>query len=73
MAATGNGRVVTWAGGWQPKPHLVVGIVLVADRTGAGLALLIAALATCALLFSWRYFQSVHAHFHALILLSRRA
>ncbi|HEY4459524.1 MAG TPA: complex I subunit 5 family protein, partial [Pseudonocardiaceae bacterium] len=69
IAATGNGRVVTWAGGWQPKPHLVVGIVLVADRTGAGLALLIAVLATCALLFSWRYFESVHAHFHALIML----
>jgi multicomponent Na+:H+ antiporter subunit D len=69
IAATGNGRAVTWAGGWTPKPHLVVGIVLVADRTGAGLALLIAALATCALLFSWRYFQSVHAHFHALIML----
>jgi multicomponent Na+:H+ antiporter subunit D len=69
LAATNDGRVVTWAGGWQPKPHLVVGIVLVADRTGAGLALLIAVLATCALLFSWRYFQSVHAHFHALVLL----
>ncbi|HEX4226759.1 MAG TPA: complex I subunit 5 family protein [Pseudonocardiaceae bacterium] len=69
VAATGHGRVVTWAGGWQPKPHLVVGIVLVADRTGAGLALLIAVLACCALLFSFRYFQSVHAHYHALILL----
>ncbi|HEY4022852.1 MAG TPA: complex I subunit 5 family protein [Pseudonocardiaceae bacterium] len=69
LAATGHGRVVTWAGGWQPKPHLVVGIVLVVDRAGAGLALLIAALATCALLFSFRYFQSVHAHYHALILL----
>ncbi|HJP78910.1 MAG TPA: complex I subunit 5 family protein [Pseudonocardiaceae bacterium] len=69
LAATGSGRVVEWAGGWQPKPHLVVGIVLVADRTGAGLALLVVALALCALLFSWRYFQSVQAHYQALILL----
>jgi multicomponent Na+:H+ antiporter subunit D len=67
--ATGNGQVVTWAGGWQPRPHLVVGIVLVADRTGTGLALLIAVLAGCALLFSWRYFNSVHAHYQALVLL----
>ncbi len=69
LAATGPGRVINWSGGWQPKPHLVVGIVLVADRTGAGIALLIAALSCCALAFSWRYFESVHAHYHALILL----
>jgi multicomponent Na+:H+ antiporter subunit D len=67
--ATGAGRLVTWAGGWQPKPNLTVGVVLVADRTNAGIALLISVLATCALLFGWRYFDSVHAHYHALILL----
>jgi multicomponent Na+:H+ antiporter subunit D len=69
IRATGEGRVVTWAGGWQPKPRLTVGIVLVADRTNAGIVLLISVLATCALLFGWRYFDSVHAHYHALILL----
>jgi multicomponent Na+:H+ antiporter subunit D len=69
IRATGEGRVVTWAGGWQPRPRLTVGIVLVADRTNAGIALLISVLATCALLFGWRYFDSVHAHYHALILL----
>ncbi|HEY3749030.1 MAG TPA: complex I subunit 5 family protein [Pseudonocardiaceae bacterium] len=67
--ATGSSRVVTWAGGWQPKPNLTVGVVLVADRTNAGIALLISVLATCALLFGWRYFDSVHAHYQALILL----
>jgi multicomponent Na+:H+ antiporter subunit D len=69
IRATSDGRVVTWAGGWQPKPRLTVGIVLVADRANAGVALLVAVLATCALLFGWRYFDSVHAHYHALILL----
>jgi multicomponent Na+:H+ antiporter subunit D len=69
IRATADSRVVTWAGGWQPKPRLTVGIVLVADRTNAGIALLISVLATCALLFGWRYFDSVHAHYHALILL----
>ena len=66
LGATGGGRVVTWAGGWQPKPRLTVGIVLVADRMNAGIALLISVLTACALLFGWRYFDSVHAHYHAL-------
>jgi multicomponent Na+:H+ antiporter subunit D len=69
LAATATGRVVEWAGGWQPRPNLTVGIVLVADRTNAGIAVLIFALATVALLFGWRYFDSVHAHYHALVLL----
>jgi multicomponent Na+:H+ antiporter subunit D len=69
LGATGGGRVVTWAGGWQPKPRLTVGIVLVADRMNAGIALLISVLAGCALLFGWRYFDSVQAHYHALVLL----
>ncbi|HEX3791017.1 MAG TPA: complex I subunit 5 family protein [Pseudonocardiaceae bacterium] len=69
VRATGSGRLVVWAGGWQPRPQLTVGIVLVADRTNAGIALLIAGLAAIALLFGWRYFDSVHAHYQALILL----
>ncbi|HEX5402909.1 MAG TPA: complex I subunit 5 family protein [Pseudonocardiaceae bacterium] len=69
VGATPHGRVVTWAGGWQPKPKLTVGIVLVADRTNASLVVLIFGLAACALLFGWRYFDSVHAHYHALVLL----
>jgi multicomponent Na+:H+ antiporter subunit D len=69
LGATGGGRVVAWAGGWQPKPRLTVGIVLVADRMNAGIALLISVLTACALLFGWRYFDSVHAHYHALVLL----
>jgi multicomponent Na+:H+ antiporter subunit D len=69
VLATGSGRVVEWAGGWQPLPHLVVGIVLVADRTNAAIALLVSVLAACALLFGWRYFDGVHAHYHVLILL----
>jgi multicomponent Na+:H+ antiporter subunit D len=69
VRATGSDRVVSWSGGWQPKPRLTVGIVLVVDRFGAGAAALIAVLTTCALLFGWRYFDSVHAHYPALVLL----
>jgi multicomponent Na+:H+ antiporter subunit D len=66
---TGSGRVVTWIAGWTPRHGHSVGIVLVADRLGAGAALLAATLMVAALVFSWRYFESVHAHFHALMLL----
>jgi multicomponent Na+:H+ antiporter subunit D len=64
-----HGHVVNWIGGWQPAHGLSVGIPLIADPLGAGLALLAAALMTCALLYSWHYFSSVHGRFHALMLL----
>ncbi|HEU5033480.1 MAG TPA: complex I subunit 5 family protein [Mycobacteriales bacterium] len=69
FAHTAGGRVVTWASNWTPKHGHSVGIVLVADRVGSGAALLAGALMLCALVFSWRYFDSVEAHFHALMLL----
>ncbi|MEV4238405.1 MULTISPECIES: complex I subunit 5 family protein [unclassified Nocardia] len=66
---TGTGTVSSWSGGWKPRPGLTVGIVLVADRLGAAMALLIALLTTTALLFGWRYFDNLHAHYPALVLL----
>jgi multicomponent Na+:H+ antiporter subunit D len=69
LHATSTGRVVAWAGGWQPRPKLTVGIVLIADRAGASVTVLVFALVAVALLFGWRYFDGVHAHYHALVLL----
>lgn len=66
---TTHGRAVTWAGGWQPRHGVSVGIVLVADPVGAMLACLAAALTCCALVYSWRYFEDVEAHYQALVLL----
>jgi multicomponent Na+:H+ antiporter subunit D len=67
--ATSAGRVISWSGGWRPEGGHTVGIVLVADAAGAGLALLICVLVVAALLFGWRYFEDVHAHYHSLLLL----
>ncbi|GAB1646721.1 complex I subunit 5 family protein [Krasilnikovia sp. MM14-A1259] len=68
-AAAGSGRLVVWGGGWRPHGGHSVGIVLVADPLGAGLACL-AALLTCgALLYSRRYLEDAHAHFQVLMLL----
>ncbi|HET6963173.1 MAG TPA: complex I subunit 5 family protein [Acidimicrobiales bacterium] len=74
MAATvlytsAGGRVVTWSAGWLPHQGFSVGIVLESDPVGAGIALVAAALTTCALVYSVRYYETVDAHFQGLLLL----
>ncbi|PYC70628.1 NADH-quinone oxidoreductase subunit D [Streptomyces tateyamensis] len=76
---TGDGRAVSWVGGWGPpggapaRGAQSVGIVLVADRLGLGLALLAAALVLAVVAYAWRYFEEpVGGHagvFPALLLL----
>ncbi|NUU21925.1 MAG: NADH-quinone oxidoreductase subunit D, partial [Streptomycetaceae bacterium] len=56
-ARTGDGRTVSWLGGWSPYAGESVGIVLVADRLGTGVALLAAVLVLAALVYAWRYFD----------------
>ena len=68
LVATGSGRRVSWSGGWQPVRRVTVGIPFVADPVAAGLALLIAALTTCTLVYAWHYFDETESHLHALIL-----
>jgi multicomponent Na+:H+ antiporter subunit D len=69
LRATRAGRVVTWVGAWTPSRGSSVGISLVVDRLGAGLALLAGVLVLAALVYSWRYFEDVGAHYQVLILL----
>ncbi|MEV4754242.1 complex I subunit 5 family protein [Micromonospora sp. NPDC049559] len=69
VAATVGGRAVEWAGGWRPREGVSVGVVLVADPFGAGLACLAALLSCCALLYSYRYLEDAEAHYQALMLL----
>lgn len=64
-----GGRLVTWVAGWAPHHSYSVGIVLVVDPLGAGIALLAACLMAVALLFGTRYFASIEAHYHSLMLL----
>ena len=72
-ARAGDGRIVSWAGGWTVHDGQSVGIVLVGDRLGIGLALLVATLLLAVLAYSWRYFdEPPHGHrgtFPALLLL----
>src|SRR6185312_2208654 len=54
---------------WEPQHGYSVGIVLVGDEISCCIALIAAALVALALVYSWRYFDSVEAHFHCLMLL----
>jgi formate hydrogenlyase subunit 3/multisubunit Na+/H+ antiporter MnhD subunit len=56
-ARAGDARIVSWAGGWTMRDGHSVGIVLVGDRLGIGLALLVAVLLLAVLAYSWRYFD----------------
>lgn len=67
-AGTAGGHVVSWVGGWTPVHGYSVGVAMHADRLGAGLAVLAGILTIAALVFSWRYFDAVQGHFHALML-----
>ncbi|MFF5981870.1 complex I subunit 5 family protein [Streptomyces olindensis] len=62
-----------WVGGWAPVRGESVGIVLVGDGPGLGMAALASALTLAALVYSWRYFEEPprgHAgSFPALLLL----
>ena len=69
LAVSAQGRVVTWSARWEPKHGFSVGIVMQSDPVGAGIAVLAAALTTIALTYSWRYLESVDAHYQALMLL----
>ncbi|HEX4218664.1 MAG TPA: complex I subunit 5 family protein [Acidimicrobiales bacterium] len=69
LAHTGQGRIITWAAHWEPHHGYSVGIVLVGDPVGVGIALLAACLAVLALVFSIHYFDAIDDHYQCLMLL----
>ena len=57
-----------WLGGWTPRHGAAIGIALAVDPLGAGAATLAGLLVLAAMVFSWRYFETVGPFFHALML-----
>lgn len=51
--------VTEWGGGWEPVDGKSVGIVLVGDAPGTGLATLVSLLTVAVLAYSWHYFDEV--------------
>jgi multicomponent Na+:H+ antiporter subunit D len=58
-----------WFGAWHPRNGIAIGISFSVDPLAAGVAALVGALATAALIVSWDYFdERVPHHFHVLML-----
>lgn len=66
---TADGYAVSWIAGWEPVDGRAIGIAVTVDPIGAGVAALAAALASAALLFSWRHFEAIGPLYHTLMLL----
>lgn len=64
-----HGASVYWLGGWWPRGSMAIGIGMVIEPIGAGLAVLAALLTSLALLFSWRFVDSGEKHLHPLMLI----
>lgn len=60
--------IAYWFGDWQPAGPAPVGIAFVVDPLGAGMAAVVSLLMLAALVFSWSYFESIKALYHALML-----
>ncbi|GAA0589690.1 complex I subunit 5 family protein [Streptomyces crystallinus] len=56
-SCAGPAATEEWVGGWRPKDGASVGIVLVGDGPGTGLAALVSVLVVAVLVYSWRYFD----------------
>ena len=61
--------VVHWFGNWRPVHGFSVGVPFVADRSSAGLALLVGVLVLLALVYMSRLVDDVEGHAQALMLL----
>ena len=68
LARTSHEATVTWFGGWEPRDGVSLGISFVVEPFGAGLALFVSVLGLAALVYTWRYFDSVGGLFHVLLL-----
>jgi multicomponent Na+:H+ antiporter subunit D len=64
-----HGVLTYWFGGWTPRPGVVLGIAFGVDPASAAFASFTGLLFAASLVFSWGYFDEVHAHFHVIMLL----
>lgn len=68
MTASSNHLLIYWFSGWHPVSGVVLGVDYAVDPLGAALAALAGLLVTAALVYSWRYFDSVGGRYNALVL-----
>ena len=69
MAASAGHPMIYWFAGWRPSGGMVIGIDYAVGPLGAGMASLAGVLASAALVYCLRYFDSARGRHHALILI----
>jgi multicomponent Na+:H+ antiporter subunit D len=68
LVEVADGSAIHWFGDWEPTRGIALGIDFVVDPISAALATFAAAVVTVALLFSWRYLETVSGQYHVLML-----
>jgi multicomponent Na+:H+ antiporter subunit D len=69
MAASAGHPMIYWFSGWRPSAGMVIGVDYAVGPLGAGMASLAGVLASAALVYTWRYFDSARGRHHALVLI----
>ena len=69
MAASAGHPMVYWFSGWRPAGAMAIGVDYAVGPLGAGMASLAGVLASAALVYCWRYFDSARGRHHALVLI----
>jgi multicomponent Na+:H+ antiporter subunit D len=69
MASSAGRPMIYWFSGWRPSGGMVIGIDYAVGPLGAGMASLAGLLASAALVYCWRYFDSARGRHHALVLI----
>jgi multicomponent Na+:H+ antiporter subunit D len=69
MADSAGRPMIYWFSGWRPSAGTAVGIDYAVGPLGAAMASLAGLLASAALVYCWRYFDSARGRHHALVLI----
>jgi multicomponent Na+:H+ antiporter subunit D len=69
MAASAGHPMIYWFSGWRPSGGMAIGVDYAVGPLGAGMASLAGVLASAALVYTWRYFDSARGRHHALVLI----
>ncbi len=69
MAASASRPMIYWFSGWRPAAGMVIGIDYAVGPLAAAMASLAGLLASAALVYCWRYFDSARGRHHALVLI----
>ena len=69
MAASAGHPMIYWFSGWRPAGGMAIGVDYAVGPLGAGMASLAGVLASAALVYCWRYFDSARGRHHALVLI----